>query len=166
MMVTSSPPATLMVNPAFLQEIKDSNPDLSVTLVTFRQLLRGSEAPLDATSRGDVTCDTCHRLTRLLDDLREHLALQFLLEESYGYLSIPDPTSRILGQQTRRVQAQHQTLYLQLSDLAEQAEELQYRGAQRSELQILLHRARQFDANLREHEAAESELIERCYDCA
>jgi hypothetical protein len=163
-MVTSSPPAALMVNPAFLQEIKDSNPDLSITLGDFRQLLHCGEFPGAETSRGEATSQTCRRLTRLLDDLREHLALQFSLEESYGYLLVPNPSRTVLSQQTRRVQSQHQTLYLQLSDLAEQAEELQYRGVELSELEILLHRSRQFDANLREHEAAESELIERCFD--
>jgi hypothetical protein len=55
-------------------------------------------------------------------------------------------------------------LYMQLSDLAEQAEELQYRGVESSQLRILVERTREFDAELREHERTENELIERSFD--
>ena len=53
---------------------------------------------------------------------------------------------------------------MQLSDLAEQAEELQYRGVEVDQLGRLLERTREFDAELRSHERAELELIERAYD--
>jgi hypothetical protein len=53
---------------------------------------------------------------------------------------------------------------MRLSELAEQAEELQYRGVESSQLRILVQRARDFDTELREHERAENELIERSFD--
>ena len=154
MVVASIPTATLVVNPAFLQEIKDSNPDLNHTLDELRQVLRCDQAP----------AQICRRLARVLDDLRDHLALQFSLEESYGYLSVAEHPSRVLGELACRVQSQHGMLYMQLSDLAEQAEELQYRGVELNQLHVLLQQTRQFDGELQAHENAEFELIERSYD--
>ena len=47
---------------------------------------------------------------------------------------------------------------------AEQAEELQYRGVEPSQLRLLVERTCQFDAELRSHEQTENELIERSFD--
>ena len=64
---------------------------------------------------------------------------------------------------TSRAQADHGMLYLQLSDLAEQSEELQYRGVEPRQLRDLIQRVGQFEFRLREHERAENELIERYF---
>lgn len=154
MAIASSPPTMLAVNPAFLQEIKDSNPDLSHTVHELRQLLHSHEPPVEISNR----------LARLLDDLRDHLSLQFSLEESYGYVAVPENPSRTLSDLAARLQSQHGMLYMQVSDLAEQAEELQYRGVEQTQLHVLLQRTREFDTDLRRHENAEHELIERSYD--
>ncbi len=154
MVVATTPTKTLVVNPAFLQEIKDSNPDLSHALHELRQLLDCDDTPIQLS----------RRLARLLDDLRDLLALQFSLEESYGYMEVPDSPSRAVGQLACRAQAQHGKLYMQLSDLAEQAEELQYRGVESSQLRILMEQTIQFEYDLRTHEQAEHELIERSFD--
>jgi hypothetical protein len=154
MVVASSPSATLVVNPAFLQEIKESNPDLDHTLDNLRQLLRSRDCPNDI----------CNQLARSLDDLREQLSLHFSLEEAYGYLAVTDAPSRVLSELACRAQSQHGMLYMQLSDLAEQAEELQYRGVEVDQLRRLLERTREFDSEFRAHEQAEFELIERAYD--
>ena len=66
---------TLVVNAAFLQEIKDSNPDLYQTIDQLGSVCASDEPP----------ARLCRNLTRLLDRLRDQLALQFSLEESYGY---------------------------------------------------------------------------------
>jgi hypothetical protein len=154
MVVASSPITALAVNPAFLQEIKDSNPELSHILHELRQLLHSNES----------ASEISRRLARLLDDLRDQLSLQFSLEESYGYIAVPTYSSRTLSELATRVQSQHGMLYMQISDLAEQAEELQYRGVEQTQLHVLLQRAREFDSDLRQHENAEQELIERSYD--
>ena len=52
---------------------------------------------------------------------------------------------------------------MQLSDLAEQAEELQYRGVEPGQLRALVQRAQEFERQLDEHERAENELIERYF---
>lgn len=145
---------TLVVNPAFLQEIKDSNPDLW-DLVSQ---LEGIGQVLDEPA------PILRRLTRLLDDLRDQLALQFSLEESYGYIEVSSPASRVTGELAILAHSQHTMLYLQLSDLAEQAEELQYRGVELQQLRELVDRSYQFHNDLREHEQTEDELIRRSYD--
>jgi len=144
---------TLTVNPAFLQEIKDSNPDLWDTVGQLRQLCEGDQEPA-ATARG---------LARLLDTLRDDLALQFSLEESYGYLEVAGDSPGVLGELATETHAQHCSLYLRLSELAEQAEELQYRGVEPTQLRQLVKSAQDFDAELRKHEQSENELIERSF---
>jgi hypothetical protein len=155
MVITSTAIKTLVVNPAFLQEIKDSNPDLWYTVHQLRQVCECDDDECARVSR---------QLTRLLDGLRDQLALQFSLEESYGYVAVPDHPNQALGELASRAQSQHGMLYLRLSDLAEQSEELQYRGVEPSQLRILIERTREFDADLREHERTENELIERSFD--
>lgn len=145
---------TLVVNPAFLQEIKDSNPDLWHTVHQLRQVCECDDEPASLS----------RQLTRLLDGLRDQLALQFSLEESYGYVVVPDLPSRTLGELASRAQSQHGMLYMQLSELAEQSEELQYRGVELPHLRRLIQSTRQFDTELREHERIENELIERSFD--
>jgi hypothetical protein len=155
MVITSTAIKTLVVNPAFLQEIKDSNPDLWDTVHQLRQVCECDDDEYARVSR---------QLTRLLDGLRDQLALQFSLEESYGYVAVPDQPSQALAELAFRAQSQHGMLYLRLSDLAEQSEELQYRGVEPSQLRVLIERTLEFDADLREHERTENELIERSFD--
>ena len=154
MVLTTTATKTLVVNPAFLQEIKDSNPDLWDTIDQLRQVCHCDDEP----------SKLCRQLTRLLDGLRDQLALQFTLEESYGYVAVPEHTSQVLSDLASKTQSQHGMLYMQLSDLAEQAEELQYRGVESSQLRMLVERTCEFDAELREHEQTENELIERSFD--
>ena len=144
------------VNPAFLQEIKDSNPDYWESLNHLRQCCHSQ---LDSTA-------LCLALCKRLDHLRDILALQFSLEESYGYITIGQPAQHRLHEvqlceQTAETLAQHSTLYLKLSDLAEQAEELQYRGMELTTLRHLVAKVSAFVAQLQDHEHRESQLIER-----
>lgn len=165
--MVAAPTLTMMltVNPAFLQEIKDSNPDLWDTVHRLRQTCQCEEEP----------SVTARQLARLLDALRDHLALQFSLEESYGYLEVPIATTEYsttefsvtetTNELAIKTHAQHCSLYLQLSDLAEQAEELQYRGVEPVQLRLLVQSVEDFDALLRAHEQSEHELIESSYHC-
>jgi hypothetical protein len=146
---------TLIVNPAFLQEIKDSNPDLWISVGTLTEIANRVDEPIRV----------LRTLTRLLDDLRDQLALQFSLEESYGYIEVPaHACSGIIGELACQTQSQHATLYLRLSDLAEQAEELQYRGVEPQRLRELVSSSVEFHSELRDHEQMEKELIRRSYD--
>ena len=145
----------IVVNAAFLQEIKDSNPGLYRTIDQIQSVCETDGPPNRV----------CRDLTRLLDRLREQIALQFSLEESYGYLLVSSDSNGICGESAVEIQAEHGMLYMQLSDLAEQAEELQYRGVEPRQLRELIENAREFEFRLREHEQAENELIERYFRC-
>ena len=153
----------LLVNSAFLQEIKDSNPDLWHSMHQLRQICDSDEAPTPLV----------RRLVRLLDDLRDRWAMQFALEESYGYIQIPASPSypgsiethpRAMSDRAEAAQLQHCGLYLKIRDLAEQAEELQYRGVTADQLSVLIDQSRSFDAAIRQHERLEQELIESSFD--
>ena len=78
-------------------------------------------------------------------------------------MAVPEPSSRVLGELASRTQTQHGMLYMQLSDLAEQAEELQYRGVEPTHLRTLVEQTIAFDEALREHERSENELIQRSF---
>ncbi len=154
MVATFTSTQTLVVNPAFLQEIKDSNPDLWHTVHQMRQVCECDDEPAPVS----------RQLARLLDELRDQLALQFSLEESYGYMAVPEQSSRALSELATQTQSQHRMLYVALTELAEAAEELQYRGVEPNQLRVLLQRTREFDQNLRDHEQTENELIEKSFD--
>ena len=154
MVLTATRTRVLVLNPAFLQEIKDCNPDLWHTQHELRQVCECNAEPVQVT----------RQLVRLLDEFRDQLALQFALEESYGFLEVPDDSlaaNQIDEDLVHRVHAQHCPLYLELSDLAEQAEELQYRGIVIAQLMNLVGSVKRFDEKLTEHENLEGELIER-----
>ncbi|TWU48748.1 hypothetical protein Poly51_46510 [Rubripirellula tenax] len=149
MSITSTAIA-VAVNPAFLQEIKDSNPDLWSAAEDLRNTCR---------MQGESTT-VLNRLTRLLDNLRDAIALQFSLEESYGYIAVAEPQNEDLARKAAAAQAQHGPLYLRISDLAERAEELQYRGFEPECFNRLVHDAIEFDHLWSSHEQLEADLVD------
>ena len=153
MVLTATNTRVLVLNPAFLQEIKDCNPDLWHTQHELRRVCNCD----------DEAIQVIRQLVRLLDDFRDQLALQFALE-SFGFLEVPDDAhaANIIDEDlVHHVHAQHCPLYLEVSELAEHAEELQYRGIVMDQLVDLINSVRRFDQKLTEHENLEGELIER-----
>ena len=144
---------TLTVNPAFLQEIKDSHPDLWHTVHEVRQVCHSEGEP----------AHLARALIRLLGQLRDHLALQFALEESYGYIECPGVIEKRVCEYADIARGQHFRLFLQLTDLCELAEELEYRGFAESEVQRLIEDTLGFDAAFMQHERSEDDLIELAY---
>ncbi len=157
------------VNAAFLQEIKDSNPHLWHEVHRLRTLCETHSIDFDkpqTSLREFINC---------LDGLRDLLALQFTLEESYGLISADSATAQRTAafqsiaeqneaeqerqQMVRSVTDQHRRLYLQLIDLVELAEELQYRGCETSSLRTLVTSIERFSCDLTAHERLEAELI-------
>ena len=160
-----------LVNAAFLQEIKDSNPSLWHQLHDLRTLCQLE--PEDCESPQS----TIKTFARCLNELRDQLALQFSLEESYGLISSPSASpalsvnnrspeesalaSSILEHQTmvEMVISQHRSLYLRIVDHVEQAEELQYRGCEVECLRSFAERVERYCQDFTAHERLESELI-------
>ncbi|EMI55300.1 hypothetical protein [Rhodopirellula sallentina] len=157
------------VNAAFLQEIKDSNPHLWHEVHRLRTLCELEPSDLEKPQA------TIRELVGCLDELRDLLALQFALEESYGLISAgSDAAQRIAAslsiaeqsdaeherqRMVRNVTDQHRCLYLQLIDLVEQAEELQYRGCDVDCLRMMTTSIERFSRDLTAHERLEAELI-------
>lgn len=157
------------VNAAFLQEIKDSNPHLWHEVHRLRTLCELEPCDVEqpqSTIREFISC---------LDELRDLLALQFALEESYGLIAGDSVAARRFAEllsldkqntaeqerqdMVRTVTDQHRCLYLYLIDLVEQAEELQYRGCDAECLKTLAQSIQRFSADLTAHERLEAELI-------
>ncbi len=142
---------TTVVNAAFLQEVKESNLRLWSCLREMRELRVG---------RFDVR-ELSRQLVTLMSELRDCIALEFSLEETYGFIEGVPSYSGLGMPDAAQSKLQHRELYLQLHDLCEQAEEAQYRGTIGRDIQIYLDAFATFDAALHAHEEFESELI-RC----
>jgi len=139
----------ITVNPAFLQEIKDSNLCLWTTVDRLVAVCVPDE------DRGR----TLNRLVPLLGELRDLLALQFALEETYGYMEVPNAVAPGNNHLLQDIRSQHCTLYLNINELAENAEELQYRGFLSEKVDALLAEVRDFELRFRDHERMEADLI-------
>ena len=151
MLTVAANAKTTIVNAAFLQEVKDSNLRLWSVLHELRNLRVGS-----ADAR-----ELAHELVELMSELRDSIALEFSLEETYGFI---DGAARISGlgmPDAGMAKIQHRELYLQLNELCEQVEEAQYRGTIARDLRLYLDSFERFDLALHAHEEFESELI-RC----
>jgi hypothetical protein len=152
-MLISSATKTLGINAAFLQEIKDSHPDLAHALTAVRDACRSECVPSEAAKA----------LVRKLDDLRDCLALQFALEESYGYMEGICTDNAAIAESAEKARGQHCSLYLEISSLCERAEDLQFRGFAGEHVRELIAQTEKFDLQLTLHERLESELIEKAY---
>lgn len=137
------------LNPAFLEEIKDSNTTLWSRWAALREACHDNE---------DSRSMLC-QIVQLLNELRDSLALQFSLEEAYGYVELPGQKVDAGSLHIDRIRGQHCSLYLQLNELTEIAEDLQYRGAQTETLLRLITQIQQFDLEWQDHERTERNLI-------
>jgi len=140
----------VVINTAFLEEIKDSNSSLWNQLAMLHEACKSHE----------IRSALLHKLVALLNDLRDALAFQFALEESYGYFEVPTSMSTDLSPSIEHVRAQHCALYLMISELAERAEELQYRGWDADHVDELVGQVNLFELQLRDHEQSERQLID------
>ncbi len=143
---------TTLVNAAFLQEVKDSNLRLWAVLHELHDINALRRESGDPRS-------LAHELVALMSELRESIALEFSLEETYGFI---EGAARIGGlgmPDASLVKLQHRELYLQITELCEQVEEAQYRGTIARDLHAYLDSFTRFDEAFYTHEEFESELM-------
>ena len=105
--------ATVTINPAFLQEIKEVNQELWQCFADLR--LRCSRP---------IATGMCRHLVDWLSELRDQLALHFALEEAYGYFDEPLHAAPQLAEKAERLRMEHQELYSEFSDLVDRAEKM------------------------------------------
>ncbi len=151
MLTVANKSRTTIVNAAFLQEVKDSNLRLWSVLRELRELRVGR---LEAR-------ELSRELVELLSELRDAIALEFSLEETYGFIEGAARIGSIGMPDAGMAKNQHRELYLQLHELCEQVEEAQYRGTIGRDIGLYLDVFERFDSSLRTHEEFEAELI-RC----
>ena len=146
---TASSVTTTMVNAAFLQEVKDSNLQFWQNVHDFKRLLNQSAEVLELSTK----------LVRLLSELRDSMALEFSLEETYGYIEGNCNGRSVSACKAGQAKRQHRELYLQLHEISESAEEAQYRGTIVQDYAALVVVCKEFLTALEAHEKHESDLI-------
>ncbi len=140
---------TIGINAAFLQEIKDSNSRLWVVLHELRKI-----------SAVDHTREHSRQFVTQMDELLELVGLEFSLEETYGYISVMGGRFHHAGcSNAQTAMKQHQELFLQLHEICEETEEVQYRGTIGRDLPKLIADFAEFDACFCAHEELEADLI-------
>jgi cysteinyl-tRNA synthetase len=137
-----------MVNAAFLQEVKESNPHLWSVLHDLRRIR----------NRRYSRIRKAREFAKLLEELRDDLALEFSLEETYGFVGGIAPSEKMC-REARTAREQHRELYLHLLEICESVEECQYRGTIARDLEKLLDEFDGFDTALRAHEKLEADMI-------
>ena len=151
---TATSTKVLVVNSAFLQEIKDGNPNLADAMQHLHHLCSSNE------TISQISCE----LTKVLNTLRMELALQFALEEAYGYVEVCKSHLHDLSEAAQSTRSEHNVLYGAITELAEAAEELQYRGVESEQLRTLIDDTCEFSQQLHHHEQAENDLIDQSFD--
>jgi hypothetical protein len=140
--------ATVTVNPAFLQEIKEVNQELWQSFADLRQ--RCSRP---------IATGMCRHLVDWLSELRDQLALHFALEEAYGYFDEPLHVAPQLAEKAESIRCEHQELYIEFSELVDRAERMFFAGQTAALAVWIGPRFLDFDARIRDHEERENELI-------
>jgi len=146
--------ATLTINAAFLQEIKDDNQRLRDLFSQARKLMEEADDPPKFVTQ----------FSRVLSELRDQLAMHFALEEAYGYFDEAVHEAPRLSTQAEALRGQHKVLFEEICGIAEQAERLCYRRKVERMPARLLAQFRAFDERLRNHEQQENELILAAFD--
>jgi hypothetical protein len=141
--------ATITLNAAFLQEIKEDNTELRSLLGDIRAALAG-----DGSVRG-----RWKHFVELLADLRDHLAMYFALEEAYGYFEYPVAAAPGWSRSAASLRAQHQGLYSEICTVIEQAEQWLYCQIQVGSPRTIVRRFSAFCDRLQAHETHEQALI-------
>jgi hypothetical protein len=146
--------STVTVNAAFLQEIKEDNRELA-------QLLTKAEAECQSATNSPSSAATIdHRLVQV----RDQLAFHFALEEAYGYFeNAVDAAPRLSGRATA-LRAQHEALFVEICEIADEAEEMRLGRNGRRRVRTVAHRFLRFCHRLRQHETEETELILQALD--
>ena len=108
---------TVTVNAAFLQEIKDDDQELWSLLKRLEICLLSESPP--RMSRRQLYAGLAH--------LRDQLAMNFALEEAYGYFEDAIEVAPWLSAKAERLRGEHDTFYREVCNMADQAEQLVHR---------------------------------------
>jgi hemerythrin-like domain-containing protein len=147
--------ASVTINAAFLQEIKEVHQDLWQSLRDART----------AASRVIESSADWRKLAAFLGKFRDQIALHFALEEAYGYFEDPLDVAPRLCRRAEALRAEHADLYAKICRVVDRAEQLQYSGADADASQQVAEELKTFLDQFESHETRENELVlEAFYD--
>jgi hypothetical protein len=152
-MATVTATATLTVNGAFLQEIKEASGELWQLLARVRRLCHW---PISTRASAKLLVES---LRQLLDEIGTY----FTLEEAYGYFDDPLHVTPPLSRRAHDLRNQHRRLYRELGDIVEQAEQYLYDRKLSNLTTFTASRFDTFYQQFQDHEASEGELILQVY---
>jgi hemerythrin len=147
--------ATLTINAAFLQEIKEDNREFHVLLSDCKTLFLDT---MLVSPTGHLLVPAT-QIVELLSSLRDQIAMHFSLEEAFGYFEDAISVAPRLSDWAEKLRDQHRTLYQEVCNLEEEAEKLCYHELPASYVEVISDHFSQFDRRLERHEADENELI-------
>ena len=154
---------TWAINRAFLQELKDVNPDYELAQERLAQWLSSATTLLEFVRKTDLVPKTdltpLSELVPLLRQVRQELQRQFLLEETYGYLQTPVIHSLTYSTQVEAAYQQHRMLYLMASEMSEAAEMAEYQGKLVERFPYFVMEVQRLQTLWSEHEQNERRLI-------
>jgi len=142
----------MTINVAFLEEIKSDFDFRSTLNSVYEQVNQRPDAPPQ-------------KIALWLSGLRDQLETYFALEEFYGYFQ-QDPVSNIrVSRKAIKKTGEHETLYLQLSEVIDLAEQIVYHECS---TEITVEHVRRdfhrFCEALADHEQDEMELIMQMFN--
>lgn len=135
------------VNAAFLKEIKEDNLHL--------KQLWDQISPLAV--HVETAINHWPELIKLLAELRDQLAIHFALEEAYGYFDEAVDIAPQLSAQAENLRGDHQVLFRQICDLADEITEVPIENDELSK--GFIKGLSRFKASFEKHEEAELKLI-------
>lgn len=139
---------TVGVNGAFLLEIKEVNQELWLLLEKLRYRC---SRPISMRSQSQELVDCLAELAHLV-------AMQFSLEEAYGYVENARAVDPHLSERAEAIRAEHRELDLTIKQIAELADDLLYERRLASLTTIVPVSFDSFYCALWRHERAEREL--------
>lgn len=142
----------MTINVAFLEEIKSDFDFRSTLNKVYQQVNQQPDAPPQ-------------KIAKWLGELRDQLETYFALEEFYGYFQQDEVSNIRVSRQAAKKTAEHETLFLQLSEVVDLAEQIVYHE-RCDELAIsqLKDNFQQFCEALADHEMDEMELIMQMFN--
>tara|TARA_B110000495_G_scaffold101346_1_gene87545 strand:- start:1378 stop:1917 length:540 start_codon:yes stop_codon:yes gene_type:complete len=152
--------AGITINVPFLREIKTDYEFRELLNNVYHEIMHGAgnRTIRFASESGNFAQKVAERLS----DLRDELETYFALEECYGYFQHSATQNPNVSRSASRLQQDHETLFLQLSEIIETTWQVVYReSSPQVEFQKIAESFDRFCENLAHHEQEEMELMMR-----
>lgn len=144
---------SVTVNAAFLEEVKTIHHELWHLL----------EATKLMCSKQQRTSHWQAQFVKSMEELRDLFAMQFALEEGYGYFDEPAFVESNTSERARTLRNDHKLLYQEINEIAEWLVDLRHTGDLAMQMAEVKLRFESFCEKLQTHEKQEQELIFEAY---